>query len=132
MFAGSHASVGARVRLCHFSDLHLGVLAFVVDGDTATRGDLPPFTLHPLHIRDGLASNLGNKSCSSLFTMRRSTVRLKSTSCLVVDDQELVLLRPLTLCDRDVFRFFDEKQVVQSSDRRGDDWHHSFSFEFFF
>lgn len=79
MFVGGHASVGARVGLRHFADLHLGVLAFVVDGDTATRGDLPPFTLHPLHIRDGLASNLGNKSCSSLFKRRRSTIRLKKT-----------------------------------------------------
>lgn len=83
MFVARHTSVGARVRLCHFCDLQLGLLAFVLDGDPATRGDLPPFTLHPLHGRDGLASNLGNELCCSLFKTRRSQMSRKVTFHLI-------------------------------------------------
>ena len=36
-------------------------------------------------------------------------------------------MRPLTLCDRDVFRFFNEEEIVQSFDERGDNWDHSLS-----
>lgn len=83
MFVACHTSVGAGVRLCHFWDLQLGILAFVLDGDPATRGDLPPFTLHPLHVRDGLSSNLGNELCCSLFKMKRSQMSRKATFHLI-------------------------------------------------
>lgn len=34
---------------------------------------------------------------------------------------------PLTLWDRNVFRFFDEEKVVKSSDRGGGNWNDSLS-----
>lgn len=66
MFVGGDTSVESSVGLGHLSDLHFGILALVLDGDTTTWGDLPPFTLHPLHTGDRLTSDLGNEGCSAL------------------------------------------------------------------
>lgn len=67
MFVGGDTSVETGVGLGHLSDLHFGVLALVLDGDTTTGGDLPPFALHPLHTRDRVSSNLGDEGCSALW-----------------------------------------------------------------
>lgn len=66
MFVGGDTSVEAGVGLCHLSDLQFGILALVLDGDTTTGGDLSPFTLHPLHAGDRVASDLGNEGRGAL------------------------------------------------------------------
>lgn len=66
MFVGGDTSVDTGVGLGHLSDLHLGILALVLDGDTTTGGDLPPFALHPLHTGYWVTSDLGDEGCGCL------------------------------------------------------------------
>ncbi len=74
MFVGGDTSVETWVGLGHLSDLHFGILALVLNGDTTTGGDLPPFALHPLHAGDGVTSNLGDKGCGSLCKEKTNKV----------------------------------------------------------
>lgn len=66
MFVGCNTSVETGIRFGYLLDLHFGILTLVHDGDTTTRGDLPPFALHPLHTGDWVTSDLGDEGCSAL------------------------------------------------------------------
>lgn len=66
MLVTGDTSVMARVGLGYLSDLQFGILALVLDGDTTTRSDLPPFPLHPFHAGDRVTSNLCDEGCSAL------------------------------------------------------------------
>lgn len=66
MLVGGNTPVLTRVRLCHLSDLQLGLLALLFNGDSATVSELPPLPLHPLHTGNGVPTHLGNEGGSSL------------------------------------------------------------------
>lgn len=89
VLVGGNAPVRPGIGLRHLNDLHPGVLALVVDGDATTGGDLPPFTLHPLHAGDGIASNLCDEGGGALCRRKDAVyvLRRENIDSMVLDKQ---------------------------------------------
>lgn len=61
VLVGGDTPVLTRVGFRHLPDLQFGLLALLLDGDPPAVRDLPPFTLHPLDVGDGVAAHLGDE-----------------------------------------------------------------------